>query len=559
VFYKVISRTKVTSSIFKKFAHQFISHQSSRHHSVIKINTTEYIACPCSSEVNVELQTTTCLQLVCIHSRTSIRTTKAVTFYLSVTSMSRNANNSTRNIDNARRFLWEDDSATTASSSSRTPPGGQRGFSTRDFAVDQSNNLMDMGREDDNLAANKRRSGSGGGGGRIGDTIAGLFRPSSSNLSIGAGRGEFDEYMDAAPSTDADEYISEKRRRLNPFWMIMATVVDGRRGHHGTKLAICLLVGLGLLGGGLYVIFSSSGDGSSSRGSSVDINGVRYKNIKNRIVETNVTTESLLNPSGATPQHMALAWIVNDDPAQLSFDHPALLDRYSLVTFYFASTNAETGGWKDAHAWLSEQGICAWHGIECVRREQEATVNNNFKPFTSTYNDNDRVTGISLKENDIEGEIPGEWGTALDHLITLDLQDNRLGHVVPTAIGNLVNLRELLLRNNLFYGPLPSEFGALTNLHHLNLAKNDFEGPIPAIWKNMKELRNFDVSSNLLTGSIPDFSQMTRLLGLFMEDNNFEGALPTFLQKFTDLSKFMRSPSQNSSSRSANLLFLTFS
>jgi hypothetical protein len=450
--------------------------------------------------------------------------------------MSRNANDTKQNIDNARRFLWEDDAAATASSF-RAPSGGQRGFSTRDFAVDQSNNLMDLGREDDIIAANNRRSSSGGGGSRMSDSFAGLFRPSGSSLTVGSKGGEFDEYMDAAPSIDADEYISNKRRRLNPVWMLMINALDCRRGHCGTKIALCLFVGFVLLSGGLYIIFSSGGDEASSGDSTVDTNSVRYNNIKNRVVETKVTDERFLDPSSASPQQMALAWIAEKDPAQLSYDHPALLDRYSLVVFYFASANAGNGGWTNSHAWLSEQGICSWYGIECVPREQEATANNDFKPFTGTYDDNDRVTGISLKENNMEGEIPEEWGAAFDNLITLDLQDNFLSHVVPTTLGNLVNLRDLLLRSNVFSGPLPSEFGALTNLHQLNVAKNNFEGPIPATWRNLVELRNFDVSSNLLSGRFPDLSKMTRLFGLFLEDNNFEGSLPAFFGKFTDLSK----------------------
>ncbi|KAG7338990.1 two component regulator [Nitzschia inconspicua] len=446
--------------------------------------------------------------------------------------------NNKKNIEDARRFLWEDDEAASRSSSRIPASSGQRGFSTRDFAVDQSNNLMDMGREDDIMADNRRSAGSGGTG-RMSDTIAGLFRPSGTQPV-----GRIDEYMDAAPSADSDEYISDKRRRLNPLWTAMVYYTNqivmalGRLGLRGSKLSVCLLVGFGMIGGGLYMILSSGNDESTAAASgsgSIDTGSTRYNNIRNRIIEANVTPEDLFDPKGKSPQHSALAWIVQEDPANLNFDHPALLDRYSLAVFFFASPNARSGGWKNSDAWLTEKGICAWHGIECLPREQEATAENDFKPFTNTYNDNDRVTGISLKDNEIEGEIPPEWGIALDQLITLDLQDNRLSHVLPKTLGNLVNLRNILLRNNRFSGSLPAEFGALTNIHQLNLAKNDFDGPIPTSWSNLKELRNFAVSNNLLTGGFPDFSKMSKLIGLYLDDNGFEGPIPAHFDHFPEL------------------------
>lgn len=444
--------------------------------------------------------------------------------------------NNKKNIEDARRFLWEDDDAATAASRTSSRTSGQRGFSTRDFAVDQSNNLMDMGREDEMAAASGQRSG----GGRLSETITGLFRAG------GGGGGRMDEFMDAAPSADSDEYISDKSRRLSPVWTAMVGVMDsiglafGRLGLRGTKLVMCLMVGFALVGGGLYMIISSGSDESPSRGGSsshIDTSSDRYNNIKKRIVNANVTPGSLLEAKGSTPQQLALAWIVEEDPAQLGQTHPALLERYSLAVFYFASTNAESGGWTNSDGWLSEKGICAWYGIECIPREQDATQENDFKPFTSTYDDNDKVTAISLKGNEIEGEIPEEWGNALKGLITLDLQDNWLSHVIPSSLGKLVNLRDLLLRDNELSGLLPAEIGALTNMHQLNLAENYLEGPIPPSWSNLKEIRNFAVSSNLLTGSFPDFSKMTRLLRLFLDDNDFEGTIPAYFDKFPELSK----------------------
>ena len=422
-----------------------------------------------------------------------------------------------KNMENARKFLWEDDETGNASSISGTSQ--PRGFSTREFAVDQSVNLMDIN----------------SGGGAV-----------SSGRSGSSAASRFDDYGDAAPSAEAEEYISDKRRRLSPVWAAIANSANSMRitlerlGIRGTQLMLCLLVGFGLVGGGVYIALSSP-DGSESSvaagGEVLNNDGIRYNNIKKRIVGANLTPEALLEASNSSPQTLALQWIAKQDPAQLKVDHPALLDRYSLAVFYFMSQNLSNEEWTKADGWLTETGICAWYGIECVPREQEATEENEFNPFTSTYDDNDRVTGIVLNANNIESEIPEEWGIALDRLVILNLEENGLSHTLPSTLANLQNLRSLLLADNQLSGKLNSDLGALSNLHQLDLSRNSFEGPLSASWSNMKELRDLALSGNLLNGSLPKYlAEMTKLIGLFLNDNDFEGDL-SFVAKLTDLCK----------------------
>jgi hypothetical protein len=196
-----------------------------------------------------------------------------------------------------------------------------------------------------------------------------------------------------------------------------------------------------------------------------------------------------------------------------------------------------SGGWTNSDNWMTEKGICSWYGIECLPREQEATEENNFAPFTNTYDDNARITGILLQGNNIEGEIPSEFGHALDELLTLDLQSNQIGHVLPSSLGKLRQLRNLLLRENLLSGSLPHEYGYMTNLHQLNLAKNSFEGSVPILWSDMKELRMYSLENNLLTGTFPNIGDMKKLIGLFFDDNDFVGTIPESLTILTDLCK----------------------
>jgi hypothetical protein len=447
-------------------------------------------------------------------------------------------------VENARRFLWdEEDASLTSGRSGRTSHSAgtvqsRGGFSTRDFAVDQSVNLMAMGEDPVRGAA-----GVAGGSGGIdvvptSSRFAGLFRATTGTEG---GVGRFDEYGDAAPSADAEEYISsDKRRRIGPLWTACANIsvslldgcaltcglVGGAGSNRRRILLACLLVGLSLLAGGLYVAFRGDGDQSSP-------DYERRKKAIEKLVNANLATKGILQSSSSSPQKSALEWILEENT--IGSDSEAFLDRYTLAVFYFSSRNAGTGGWTKADNWMSEKGICSWYGIECVPRNQEATEANNFSPVTRTYDDNDRITAIKLSDNGIEGILPKEFGLALGNLETLDVQNNNLSHTLPSTLGKLSQLRVLLLRGNQMVGTLLSELGALTNLHQLHVGNNQFEGAVPKEWAGLKELRSFALSHNLLTGSFPDTSKMPRLINLYLDDNDFEGSLPPVLGELTDL------------------------
>jgi hypothetical protein len=447
-----------------------------------------------------------------------------------------------KNMDSARRFLWEEDETPRSRSSASTSTAAGRGFSTRDYAVDQSVNLMAMDDGGNAVDVISTRSSTGAGATRLSQSIAGLFRGGTEGSGVGGTGKSFDEYGDAAASADAEEYISDKRRRVTPLWSICAAscgsifdsclITCGRFGLSGLRLVLCVGLGLGLLGVGLYFIVSGSNGGSTS--APISGGDQRLMNIKTRIVQAEVTPQDVFESKKSSPQKSALLWLAHEDPAALPFDHPALLDRYTLAVFYYSSTNAQKslvqGGWARAENWMTEKGICVWYGIECKPMDLGAATQN--------YNGNGRITAILLSNNNIEGVIPNEIGLALDQLINLDLQQNKLSQSIPTTLGMLPQLRNFLVGENEMVGSLPSEIGSATNLHQLNLAKNGFTGSIPETWSALTELRNLAVANNKLTGTFPDLSKMTRMLGLFLEDNTFEGPLPEWLGTLTALCKF---------------------
>ena len=126
-------------------------------------------------------------------------------------------------------------------------------------------------------------------------------------------------------------------------------------------------------------------------------------------------------------------------------------DREALVALYNA-TDGEN--WRDSANWLSDAPIGEWWGV-----------------FT---NDEGRVTGLSLRDSGLRGEIPAELGS-LSNLEGLLLGGNDLSGEIPTWLGSLPNLEMLGLSSNDLSGEIPAELGSLSNLEGLSLGRQRLE------------------------------------------------------------------------------------
>jgi hypothetical protein len=82
----------------------------------------------------------------------------------------------------------------------------------------------------------------------------------------------------------------------------------------------------------------------------------------------------LTNP--ATPQGMAVRWILNEDPLQIDpCTYPTVEQRYALATFYFSTSG---DNWIVNTGWLSVAGECDWFGITCVDGKVTANIMGTF-------------------------------------------------------------------------------------------------------------------------------------------------------------------------------------
>lgn len=116
---------------------------------------------------------------------------------------------------------------------------------------------------------------------------------------------------------------------------------------------------------------------------------------------------------------------------------------------------------------------------------------------------NDRVVSISLGNLNLEGKLSGDI-SALTELQILDLSYNtKLLGPLPSNIGDLKKLRNLILVGCSFSGQIPESIGSLEQLIYLSLNLNQFSGTIPASIGRLSKLYWFDIADNQIEGKIP--------------------------------------------------------
>ena len=144
---------------------------------------------------------------------------------------------------------------------------------------------------------------------------------------------------------------------------------------------------------------------------------------------------------------------------------------------------------------------------------------------------------LRLNENELTGEIPGELGS-LTNLEILNLSWNRLVGEIPTELGKLSNLESLFLNYNELTGEIPTDLGGLSNLTVLDLGANRLNGEIPRELGNLSSLTHLYFGTNQLTGRIPpELGKLSNLRDLALNSSRLTGEIPTELGNLSDLEK----------------------
>ncbi|KAK9714532.1 hypothetical protein RND81_06G101700 [Saponaria officinalis] len=112
---------------------------------------------------------------------------------------------------------------------------------------------------------------------------------------------------------------------------------------------------------------------------------------------------------------------------------------------------------------------CNWFGVHCVDGKVQMldlsglSLRGTLLPELGNLAD---LRALVLRTNHFSGIIPAEFGN-LTHLEVLDLRDNYLTGSIPAGITKLVSLKRLLLCNNKIEGPIPREVEEFSSLSEL--------------------------------------------------------------------------------------------
>ncbi|KAK8312586.1 hypothetical protein V6Z12_D01G052600 [Gossypium hirsutum] len=269
--------------------------------------------------------------------------------------------------------------------------------------------------------------------------------------------------------------------------------------------------------------------------------------------------------SGHLPSNMGL-FLPNMEQLYLDFNHlagsiPMYISNASQLTHLDMSSNYFSGSIPDnlgnlrnlkilnlASNNLTSSGMSFLFSLTNCRVLENLLFDSN--PFISS--ELPRVVGnlssslelFSAYSCNIRGSIPSEIGN-LSHLINIVLGGNQFIGQIPTTIGALGELQSLSLVYNKLEGSISSELCHLNKLAFLFLTNNKLSGQIPACLGDLISLRQLFLDSNMFSSSIPStLTRLNYLLILYLSSNSLSGSLPTDIGKWKVLTSLDLSNNQ---------------
>ncbi|XP_022748347.1 probable inactive leucine-rich repeat receptor-like protein kinase At3g03770 [Durio zibethinus] len=141
---------------------------------------------------------------------------------------------------------------------------------------------------------------------------------------------------------------------------------------------------------------------------------------------------------------------------------------------------------------------------------------------------------LTLVSLGLWGPLPGKIA-GLSSLEILNMSSNLLYGTIPHEFSSVTSLQTLILDDNMFSGRLPEWLGSFPILTVLSLRKNLFNGSLPGSFNSLENLRVLALSHNHFYGEVPDFSSLTNLQELDLEDNAFGPQFPQLGNKLVRL------------------------
>ncbi|KAJ3317101.1 hypothetical protein HDU76_001352 [Blyttiomyces sp. JEL0837] len=162
----------------------------------------------------------------------------------------------------------------------------------------------------------------------------------------------------------------------------------------------------------------------------------------------------------------------------------------------------------------------------------------------------------NLYNNQLSGNLPNFLG-GLSKLKLLDLTSNQLSGTIPDFLHVLRRITVYSgLESNKFGGNIPDSLGGLSNLVTLSLDYNQLSGRVPDSLRTLYKLETLGLSSNELSGAIPDsLGNLFKIKSLDLSSNQFSGNIPNTLENLLNL-EFLGNIPESLGNLAANLTTL---
>jgi len=296
------------------------------------------------------------------------------------------------------------------------------------------------------------------------------------------------------------------------------------------------------------------------------------RNIKKLVEQLSNEVGDAVSEVG-TMEYLAARWIIYDDPMELYWYDPTLIQRYLLSLFYFKTTNGGESPWRscnqprpqdnstcqhlrfnrlindtieykpeDAIRWLSEEHECDWIGCVCDDNKVIRALNLVGQNMTGSLPTNlvelPLLQSIRVAYNELSGTLPAVYAS-MRQLLNLEVHGNKFTGTFPNEYFEAKSLQNLNIGQNYFTGTLSSDFARLTNLKGLHTFSNLFTGAIPSEVFNLEYLSFTRHNDNILNGTIPSsVGKMSQLQEIWLSSNQLTGTIPSEVGLMTNLIYF---------------------
>lgn len=217
------------------------------------------------------------------------------------------------------------------------------------------------------------------------------------------------------------------------------------------------------------------------------------------------------------------------------------IDREVLIAFYKA-TNGD--GWTNNENWCSDKPLREWYGIGTDGKSRVLSIvldrNNLIGQFPSNIGDLKQLRYLRLNDNYLYGELPESFYD-LTELEYFSVSNSNFGSEGGTIVIDPNNPEAPTLGRNQLSGTISEKIGNLKNLYEFSVTQNMLEGELPkAIWKLPKLKALLLTHNKNLYGEIPeDIGNLKNLVQLWLNGNNFSGKLPKAITTLSNLEELI--------------------